>query len=101
MWRVRSPIPVGMEIASEFIKVEGDSMGFMGTRGGLDKARIERNLAHKRKFPGIGQRLKRRLREQGRAGASLHWQLFDQFTCIAENRVTSGVPILDVKNRVV
>src|SRR6266849_7277278 len=103
MWRILSLGPKGMEIARKIIQIEGDSMRLVGHRGGLNEARVKGNAPHQREFRRIIKCVikPRGLREHLPAFSIGLGQSWDHFTGVAKNRLSAGVAVLNVEDRIV
>src|ERR1700676_300727 len=87
-----------MKFAGQVKEIKGNSVRFVGRRSGLHDPRVERNLPHQGEFRGVRQLLQR-----GGFNQTLNIvrQVGKRRSRVAEDRLATGVAVLDVEYRVV
>ena len=101
MRQVLSARPLRVEFACKFIKIERHPVRLMRQRRSLDEARIKRDGAHQRKFPGVVQSRKFRPGKPCRPRFRLGGKFANVRARIPENRLAARVTVLDIEDGVI
>ena len=101
MRRIAPPRPQCVEFTGQIIKIESHPVRLMRFGGTFDEPRKERQLAQQASLGGVVEPAQVRTCHPGSPGSGILGYLRELLPGVAENRVSAGVPVLDIEHRVV